>query len=33
MALTVRADVNGDGVVDSEDAAIVAQNVGQQGDE
>jgi len=27
------ADVNGDGVVNEEDAAIVATNVGQQGDE
>jgi hypothetical protein len=27
------ADVNGDGVVNAEDAAIVATNVGQQGDE
>jgi hypothetical protein len=27
------ADVNGDGVVNEEDAVIVAQNVGQQGDE
>ena len=27
------ADVNADGVVDAADVAIVAQNVGQQGDE